>query len=223
MKYFIPAVVCMFVLGCRPVVDQLSESSSTRVSGIQLVNEPKTVSGCSSPVVMIRSTQKEVLNSIGNACIINHGRGLYVLTAWHIISDGGVITLWDGPDKRIDVQLGSPKVLESADVAVIPILSSAGKLASFTLDTSALQTGEFCTVQGYTQAGQLAQRTGEITSVRLETTIQVERGLSGSPLVRGSSVIGVTTAVSASTNPTTGLVKNGGIHTATQNFIKLFN
>lgn len=197
-------VLCLCLLGCgqRPEATSSVEATS---------------SGENNPVVLIKATTGN-LTSMGNACVVNYHGRQYILTAYHVISDGGIITIWNNTTK-LNVDLGNPRVLKAADVAIIPV--TRGTLRGLELSSNAIQLDTSCSITGYTHSGVLETRTGIVKAIKLETTCLVERGLSGSPLIQNGQVVGVTTSIVTSTDSVTGLSHNGGGHISSLNFTSL--
>lgn len=203
---FLP-LIALLCVGCgamRPEAPPEAPQETTLINPIQVVNS------CNTPVVRIESL-KDGVSSCGNATVVRRN-GLYVVTAWHIISDGGALTLWDG-DKRIVCELGTPRHKE--DVAVIPV---TGRLEAFDVGGD-IGIGSAVTVEGWLGKKRVTM-SGEVTDVSVTSSVPVEFGMSGAPLMCGGKVVGVTTSIVNKT--TNGRTTSGGNHVLLK-FIKLFD
>jgi len=166
-----------------------------------------------SPVVEVRAL-RDGIYSTGVGCVIEARGQRYVVTAWHIINEGGELSLWQN-GKRLQATLGAPRHRD--DAAVIPV---TGELIAMPASFEAPHVGQRITVQG-TLRGAPTVLHGEITQISVRSTAPLELGLSGAPVVAGNKCIGISTSISTLT-AANGRSESGASHIMLNSIEDLF-
>jgi hypothetical protein len=218
---FIFAVFLIAFAGCGGRVRPIEDIEDRDFRNI-VVTEQMEIAGindCNNPVVVLQSTTRSEI-SCGSGTLVNYKGSLYVVTARHVISSGGTLSIWQG-DKKINASLGTPREMISADIAIIPITETHGKLATMPLGIDVPTVDENCSAAGYVSNDQYIEKTGTITEASL-STIQVEPGMSGGPIIINGKIAGVTTSQMIRTD-SYGKSTTSGKHAVIKDCIQLFN
>ena len=219
---FLFSLFIVVFAGCGSIRNRSTEDIEGRDFRDIIVTEQLEVAGiddCDNPVVVIQSARSSEI-SCGSGTLVNYEGRLYVVTARHVISDGGTLSVWQG-EKRINVSLGTPRELISADIAIIPVTETHGRLATMIMDLNIPTADERCIAAGYVENEQYVEKTGVITEASL-STIRVEAGMSGGPIIIDGKIAGVTTSQVIRTDAYGNSITSGR-HAIIKDCVQLFN
>jgi len=177
MRIYFLVVICFLFCGCV---------SQENISNDFTYNIKKSV-------VRVQS-QKGNRFSMGTGVIVFYKGKLLLLTANHVVYDKSLVTLWTPERKEIKYKEDYIQRIEDADVFVM-VLEKIDKQVIPAMISWEGSLGESVEALGFPNDGSLVRIKGVIKKCQVETSIPMDHGMSGGPLVSEGKVIGINSSI----------------------------
>ena len=163
------------------------------------ISPPRTeaFTGVTKPILRVRSYswvgEHTSAYSSGTAFVIMRNKTLYLVTAYHVVSDSTVVEFLTHDNKPILVNISKVFLLSNMDAALMQIESISAKIEPLKLGV--YKQGGKVKAIGYPKEGDYTEKEGHNYSTKVYTTAKLELGMSGGPVLDDEgNVIGINSA-----------------------------
>lgn len=154
------------------------------------------------PVFRIQCRSGNVI-SHGTAFAIQHDGKTYLVTAYHLMNEGGILSYYTRDWEKVSFTYHTAKVLKDYDLHIARVSDIQPPVIPYTLSDT-WKAGDACMALGYVKSETFTSMQGRIRDAKLYSTAPIDHGMSGGPLLRNGKVIGMTTSIDAT--------RHGGVH-----------
>jgi len=147
-----------------------------------------------SPIIRVRSMESvsahRVLYGSGTGFVLQHKDRKFIVTAHHVVSSGVAYDFLTMDKKPLKVKIVNIIEMPLLDITMFEINEISGKCIPLHLGRY-IQGGRV-TAMGFPQDGDYSERSGVNIRSRIESTVDVDLGMSGGPVLDlNGDVIGV--------------------------------